>query len=411
MSALPKNTLSSLEGIASYGCVFMELQPGKKMPTRPWDYFDELHYRKGRSCIELAVHWLSRGNGVGYLLRNRLAGIDCDSMDTVRRVAQFGIRRDLRFPQTQTPSGGRHFLFELPASLEYQTLKHHVCHPKEGGIVVPWDFKLGTRTMLVAPGTIKYDDDGNEIGRYTASPWFQPPILDPRALASGLDIFRDMTPFLRDTRPLKARTIAAMNYLRLHAPICKGSGARKVLLEVARHLVSWYDLDPHFALHLMTIDKGGYIAWNNRCADEIGRPHPWEHFELLSTLHNAAGDPSSFGKAMYRKQEEREFVRWCLASFLEVLRGVPSHAADNRISTENLFLFFLEMSGLDKGSIAMDEFGAEIHKAISAGSITTIKSHRTESSRGFKGADLEALRWAHDLYLGELPVYQDACNF
>ena len=411
MSRFDKNTISSLEGIASYGCVFMELQPGKKMPTRSWDDFEELHYKRGQSCIELALHWLRKGNGVGYLMRNRLAAIDCDSMDTVRRAVLFGLKNGLRFPHSRTPSGGRHFLFELPASLDYKSLKHHVCHPKENGVVVPWDFKLGTRTMLVAPGTIKYDDSGKVIGRYTASPWLQPPVMDPRAIATGLDIFRDTAPFLRDTRPLKARTIAAMTYLRLHAPICKGSGARKVLLEVARHLVSWYDLDPHFAFHLMTVDKGGYTSWNNRCVDEVGHPYPWGKFELLSTLQATVDDPSSFGKVQYQRQDEREFIRWCLGSFNEVLRRVSFNAADKRVSTEELFQFFLEISGVKKDFIVIDEFGAELHNAISSGAVTSLKPHRTARLKGFKGVDLDALWYALELYDSGHSIYQDACNF
>ena len=103
---IDKNIISSLEGIASYDCVFMELQRGKKMPTRPWDYFEQLHYKAGQSCIGLAVDWLKSGSGVGYLMRNRLAAVDCDSMETVRRVVQFSQQRGIRFPQTRTPSGG-----------------------------------------------------------------------------------------------------------------------------------------------------------------------------------------------------------------------------------------------------------------------------------------------------------------
>ncbi|WP_366526124.1 bifunctional DNA primase/polymerase [Geothrix sp.] len=189
MKGFDRSTVSSLEGIASYGCVFLELQPGKKMPTRAWDDFLYLHDQQGQSRLDLAFAWLKRGNGVGYLFRNRLAAVDCDSPETVQRVIRFNQERGIKCPITWTPSGGRHFLFELPQSVDQHRLKHHVCHPKEAGVVMPWDFKLGSRTMLVAPGTIRFDADGNEIGRYKASPWMQPPVVDPRDLAPGLSIY------------------------------------------------------------------------------------------------------------------------------------------------------------------------------------------------------------------------------
>lgn len=387
-------TQTALEGLASYDCVFLELIPGTKMPTRKWDYFERLHAERGRSRLDLALRWLKKGNGVGYLLRKRLAAIDCDDSSTVQRVLQFGQQHGIRFPQVRTPSGGRHFLFELSPSIDYTMIKHHVCHPKESGVILPWDFKLGPRTMLVAPGTVRCDDGGLVIGRYQARSWITPPLLDPQSLMPSLKIYRDITPFVRDQRPKLDRIMSAMNYLRLHAPICRGRGARKVLWEVAVHLLVYHDLDPYLVLHLMTVDKGGYIAWNNRCVDESGNPYPWEYTELLEVLQGTVDDAPPFGIVEYKRYEEREFARWCLGAFIGSLRYLDDEDQEKRITTREMYDFFVKSMGVLPSSLVIDEFGAEINKAIHAGAITRLKPYRTAQVRGFKGTDLEALRHA-----------------
>lgn len=281
--------------------------------------------------------------------------------------------------------------------------------------MVPWDFKLGPRTMLVAPGTVRFDATGSLIGRYVASPWTAPPVLDPRDLAPGLEIYRDLTPFVRDQRPKRDRVMAAMTYLRLHAPVCRGKGARKVLWEVAVHLVSYYDLDPHLVLHLMTTDKGGHVAWNNRCLDEHGTPFPWDPSELLEVIQGVQDDPPPYGIAEHRRLAEREFHQWCLSTFVTILNLLPRESADRTIATRDLYRFFLGFSGTDPRSIVLDEFGAEIHKAIASGRLTTLIPYRTASARGFKGADLESLYYACDLYEGRADALPDwileACDF
>lgn len=393
MSSLDRNNLTCLEGIASYGCVFLELKPGTKMPTRPWDRFEEMHEQRGESRLDLALGWLKKGSGVGYLPRNRLAVIDCDDMETVRRVIRYGQEHDLLFPQIRTPSGGRHFLFHLAEGIDYTRLKHHICHPKEHGVVVPWDFKLGIRTMLVAPGTVKAGPGGGALGKYQGSLWLQPPKLDPRALAPNLRIYRDTTPCLRDFRPERERVMGAMSYLRSKAPVCRGAGARKVLLEVARHLVSWYQLDPHYALHLMTVDKrkgdgsGSHVSWNHRCVDEQGSDYPWLEHELLEALTAAVDEPSVFGRWEFKRVQEREAMRWHLPDLFHLLNTTPVVGVGDRISTEELFQRFLEMTNLDRRFITVDEFGAEVNQAITAGRISTLKRHRTSKRKGFEGVD------------------------
>jgi len=408
---LDQSTIAALEGIASYGCVFLELVPASKFPTRSWDHFEELHYQRGHSRLDLVVRWLSKGSGVGYLPRNRMAAIDCDDMVTVNRVITYGLTHDIQFPHINTPSGGRHFIYELPASIDISTLKHHVCHPMENGVKVPWDHKLGPRTMLVAPGTLKLDANGAVIGSYRASPWIQPPVLDPRDLAPALKIFRDLTPFVCDLRPERDRIMGAMTYLRCCAPLCKGPGAWKTLWEVAVHLVAYYVLDPYLVLHMMTVDKGGYLSWNTRCTDTAGCPYPWLPGEILDVLRDATGDAPPYGIAMHKKKEARALARQCLDSFCQILDLVPQDCASRTISTEDLYTYFIIVMGVDREHCVIDEFGAEINKAIASRTLTTLTPHRTASRRGFRGADLDGIYLAHEFFKLKQTYLQDACNF
>jgi hypothetical protein len=216
-------------------------------------------------------------------------------------------------------------------------------------------------------------------------------VLDPRALAPNLKIYRDMAPFLRDFRSERERVMGAMTYLRSKAPVCRDVGARKVLLEVARHLVSWYQLDPHYALHLMTVDKpkgdgsGVHVSWNHRCVDEQGNLYPWLEHELLEALAAAVDEPSTFGRWEFRRIKEREAMRWHLPDLFNLLNATPLVGPGERISTEELFQFFLEMTGLKRRLITVDEFGAEVSQAITAGRISTLRRHRTSKRKGFIG--------------------------
>ena len=133
----------------------MQLVPGTKRTKRTWDFFEELHDKCGESRIDLADDWLQKGFGVGYLLRGGLAAVDADGPETVQRIEDFEESDGyIHFPKVATPSGGIHALLVHPPGIDFFRLKNHVCHPKEDGIKVPWDFKLGERTMLVAPGTV-----------------------------------------------------------------------------------------------------------------------------------------------------------------------------------------------------------------------------------------------------------------
>jgi hypothetical protein len=329
-------------------------------------------------------------------------------MVTVKRVIAFMRTAGITLPWIMTPSRGRHFLFELADGIDYSRIKNHVCHPKENGAVVPWDFKLGQRTMLVAPGTVKIGEGGEVLGRYVAGKWCQPPQLDPRALAPSLDIYKDMTPFVRDTRPQRDRIMGAMSFLKSKAPICRGEGARRTLWEVAVHLVVYYDLDPYFVLYLMTVDKGQHISWNSRCVDGAGKPYPWDKHELLEVLQGVQDDVPPWGVAEYKRQEDCEQVRWCLASFIEALRHLDSDSSDKVITADALFRFFCDHFDVPEYAIVVDHFGAQLHGAIESGQVKSLQPHRTNAWRGYKGANVAALEYALELYRAGFPTLPDS---
>ena len=152
---MDKDNNNYLEGLAGFDVIFTQVAPGTKRTTRTWDYFEDLHEKRGGSRLDLVHDWLKKGYGVGYLLRNRLAAVDADDITTVNRIMEFEDREIyLHFPKVLTPGGGIHAHFQHPPDLDMRSLKNHVCHPEEDGVVVPWDFKLGNRTMLMAPGTV-----------------------------------------------------------------------------------------------------------------------------------------------------------------------------------------------------------------------------------------------------------------
>lgn len=50
-----------LEGLASFGCVFVELIPGEKRSRGSWAKFEDMHTWNGGSCLDRSYRWLERG--------------------------------------------------------------------------------------------------------------------------------------------------------------------------------------------------------------------------------------------------------------------------------------------------------------------------------------------------------------
>jgi hypothetical protein len=402
---LDKHVKAALEGLASYGVVFMQLTPGTKHTTRTWDYFEALHEKQGGSRMDLAEKWLKEGYGVGYLPRKRLGVVDADAPDTVQRILDFEVDEIyVYFPKVWTPSGGLHAIFEHAPGIDMSRLKNHVCHPEEEGVRIPWDFKLGERTMLVAPGTV------TPKGTYTPGPWITPPRIDVRFLAPGLNIYRETTPFLRDTRLLRERIMGAMTYLRLYAPICiEGKGARQVLWKVASHVVAYYDLGPSLAFHLMVESKGGHKAWNERCLHADGSTYPWSWDELATVLEQAVDAVPSYGVLLYKESLKRQHAVHSAAEFMDLLTFLPQPVGDIWITPESLYRAFLEYFDVDSKNYDKKELGCELSKAMDAGRLPFVLRDRINSAgRIYRGVDANTLKVAIAAYEAHWKPYLTA---
>ncbi|WP_316410701.1 bifunctional DNA primase/polymerase [Mesoterricola sediminis] len=391
--------LDYLEGLASFNVVFTKVFPDTKHTTRTWDYFENLHESLGESRLDYVDTWLRQGYGVGYLLRGGLAAVDADGPETVQRILDFEDREVyIHLPKVQTPSGGVHAHFRHPSDIDMTRLKNHVCHPYEDDEKVPWDFKLNSRTMLMAPGTIM------SKGSYRAGIWLPPPTFDVRFLAPELEIYRDIRPFLRNTRSLEDRMMGAMGYLEHRAPIAiKGLGRRAVLRRVAEHVVGWYDLDPHLALYFMTTTTAGsneigesimHIAWNARCLDSDGKKLPWTRKELLDALYDALDAAPAYGILMYEKAQAKAQARQKAAEFIEVLTYLPEPHGVITIASEPLHSLFLEFSGVQADAYHKSELGMELNIAMAEGRLPFVKQERTSRSRFYVGMDERTIRYA-----------------
>ena len=394
-----RDTVLYLEGLSSFGVIFTQVHPGTKRTTRTWDQFENLHDSRGESRIDLAHEWLMRGYGVGYLLRNRLAGIDADDAFTVARVRAFEEEQGyICFPKITTPGGGIHAHFQHPPSLSLIGMKNHICHPSENGVMVPWDFKLGNRTMLMAPGTVM------PKGRYEAGIWLPPPILDVRALAPDLELYREETPFLRDTRPLLDRIMRAQVYLASKAPVSgRGRGSRRALQAVAQHLVAFLDLDPSLSFYFMTTTKLGKdragnpvlrVAWNERFVNSEGLPAPWSDDELWRALEDAVDAPPAYGIYLFKKQQQKASARHSADEFLTALTYLPEPVKGLQISKEALYRVFCEYYSVKPEDFSKQELGLKINKAIRDGQFPFVEDDRVHEGRIYRGMDERSLRQA-----------------
>lgn len=393
---------STLEGLASYGVVFVRLIKNTKRPTRTWDYFEELHNRKGQSRLDCVEEWLNDGYGVGYLLRGGLGVIDADSQQTIQRIQKFESQNaSIRFSKVWTPSGGLHAIFKHDPSIDMSRLKNHICHPEENGIRIPWDFKLGERTMLVAAGTV------NAKGTYLPDPWITPPIVDIRNVAPNLKIYRDQARFLTDQRPIKDRKIAAMVYLKCKAPICtEGKGARRTLLEVASHVVAYYGIDPSLAYYLMTTTKGNHVSWNDRCLGKDGNLYPWDRDELMDVLEDAVTATPSYGVYLYKRQQDRQYAKSSANIFMDILTFLPYSSKDIWITPEYLYRSFLEYFKVNSEFYGKKEFGCEMTMAIANGRLPFVRRDRTNAlGRIYRGMDQNTLAIAIATYEHYTKVY------
>ena len=120
------------QGLASFGCVFVELIPDEKRTRGPWAKFESMHTQTGGTCLDRSYHWLDRGSGLGILLRGDLWVLDVDSPAQMERVVSTLLAAGIMPPMVRTPSGMAHFYFRLPADFKgLGKVKNHLCHPKD----------------------------------------------------------------------------------------------------------------------------------------------------------------------------------------------------------------------------------------------------------------------------------------
>jgi hypothetical protein len=335
-----------LQGLASMGCTFMELIPGTKRTRKPWVRYSHQVHEKGLSS---ALAWLKKGSGVGILPTAPLWILDVDSAELVERQVSTLLDAGIIPLMVKTPSGGAHFYFRFPGSFRLEGLKNHVCHPRDDdGNKLAMDFKLGSRTLLVAPGTARKGK------AYTPeAPWSLPPVVDPRMFLAHGKFWREHRPFRVDSRPLKDRIARACAYLGSKAPVSvSGKSGHKVLAGVTAHLVAYLGLDPELAHHLLT---HGANPWNNRCVDVAGNPFPWNDGELWAAC-SAAVDalPAAGVKAWDREQAIRE-RKMNLTTRVKILKSSLTLPASHRVPVERVRRAFEWIGNQDLSATALGD--------------------------------------------------------
>lgn len=347
--------LEWLEGLAQYDCVFIKLIAHDKRPPKPWDFYEEAHERNGGSCLHDAYEWVSKSWGLGFLLRGDLWVLDIDSPEEVERCLCSLAKAGIFPPFVRTQSNGAHLYFRFPKGFPKDRLKNHLNHPMDpDGRKLPIDFKLGPRTLVVAPGS-----HGKKGPYIPMTPWTEPPELDPRRiLPSGEFWFPPRQPFLQYRRPFTARVSRACRYLASSSvPVSvSGKGGRKTLLGVAAHLVAFLRLDPAFAQHLLT---HGNNPWNSRCKYPDGRPYPWSHLELWRACSEAVDAIPRAGVMYYARAMAREARDKSLCMFCELAKQTQASSNARMVRTETLCRRFNEWA---HQSVTVKGFSRAIHQ-------------------------------------------------
>lgn len=374
-----------LEGLAAFKVVFVEIQANQKHPRRPLQVYEDHHRRRGASCIGLAVEWLRRGSGLGFLPNGDLWVLDVDLPEAVDRVLDQLAEARIMVPFLKTPSGGAHFYFRMPEGFReegkrrgFGRMKNHLCHPLDAdGFRQPMDFKLGHRTLVVAPGTLR-----NDILYEPQTPWMEPPVLDPRQFCPEGEFWMPNQPFLVDERPLKNRISRACAYLKRVAPVSiSGRNGHKSLATVATYLVPYLQLDPHLAVYLLL---HGEPSWNSRCRYPDGTPYPWNPGELMRACTDATDVIPAAGVRDYERACRKKTRNHTLSHFLrklEAARILPPR--EGRISVQELREIFEAWSG---ETLSSKIFG----DALSRDGIPTVLFTKARI-KGVPGVDREHL--------------------
>jgi hypothetical protein len=366
------------EGLGSFGVIAVQLVPDGKVTTHGWSHFLDLHDQRGQTRLDLVERWLDEGYGVGYLPRGGLYAIDCDvpkgmSVPPMQeRLEDFFVSTGKLCPRVTTPSGGAHFLAQLPPDLSRDHLKNHICHPTINGERQPWDWKLYHRTLMVGPGTVR-EKDGILRTYEPATRWTEPPIIHPHWIEPGLDLYLpESQPFLRCDRPLQNRIVGAVCYLKTKAPVSvDGKGGKKTLNLVAAHLVAYYDLDPALALWLLTNPEVPGGCWNARCKGDGGKPYPWTKGELYDALEQAVDAVPIYGRDLYQQLRRRVERENDYDAFMDVLGHLPPPAPGPEawMFGGDLIVEFQRINNLDPARFDPITFGRKLNAAIASGRV------------------------------------------
>jgi len=229
----------------------------------------------------------------------------------------------------------------LPAVFRQPELKHHVCHPLDpDGIRMAIDFKLGPRSLVVAPGVVRKGKIYSP-----ACEWREPPELAPTFFGGDVEFFKvPPPPFAQDRRPLQNRISRACKYLSSwKTPVSvSGRGGRQALASVASHLVAFLGLDPHLAAKLLT---GGPNPWNSRCRRLDGSRYPWRKSDLRDACAVAVGSIPAAGVALFRQEAARGRRDALLTEFLDALIASMCQKCGEYVRVEHLRHRFQEWSG------------------------------------------------------------------
>jgi len=298
-----------LAGLAGMGCTFMLLPKDTKQTGRAWETYTEC---TGKHGLALARQWLKRGYGVGILLPAEVWVLDSDSPAMSAWIEETLLEAQIIPLAVKTQGKGKHFYFRFPADFPMEGLKNHVCHPRDAdGVKLKADWKLGTRTMVVGPGTIYKGRPYLPLGA-----WREPPRVDPRMFLPDGQFWRvpDDRPFLTNPRPLADRLFAARQYLRVLAPLpVKGKGSHLALARVCSHIVAYHLIPTRTALTMLA-------PWSARRTDKAGRPCPWSRTELISALDAAVGSTPEAGVKAYQRAEAARSKRERIAAHVCIIK-------------------------------------------------------------------------------------------
>lgn len=381
------NAQAFIYGLNQLGVVWVQLVPGEKRSTRNWGYFLRLHEDPAEIRYHRALAWLAKGYGLGFLPRGGLWVLDCDAPGTISRTEACLASNDLHAVRVDTPSGGAHFYFQYPEGFDHSGLKNHVCHPKEGKEPVPWDFKLGERTLVVAPGTAKKE------GSYQPSRhWEPPPEAHPRLIAPHLEIYKSKQPFLVNERELHHRIVAGQNYIKRCAPVSvETKGGRGKLRQVAAHLVAYLRLDPALAYHMLVHRQGDVPSWNSRCVGPDGNPAPWAPRDLLHALNDAVDAVPAYGVRLYEERCYREELEGEFHEFLGLAAGAAK--TNSHIFAEELHEAFTEFRNGPTGEFGSKLVGERLSRAMRTDQLPVNRCLKgKERKMAYRGIDSNDLR-------------------